>query len=218
MTAYGLAFISILWSRLDFVASTPMLRNVHHMVIIGICALPLVLALPQKVRVGMTLRDRGGVPHWPPYYAPALNSKTSGLKGWVTDKQVVFSDQPWAVAWYADRDEHLAAAHQGWLHANSKPSPPTSRRRPSASSISPSSHGSGPISEVDGQIQGFRRAGARRPGPAGHLSRRVSRSTKEARKSRKSPSTIPTASRWSAWTWCITVNAPSASTERASNE
>ena len=44
MMAYGLAFISILWSRLDFVATTPILRNVHHFVIIGICALPLVLA------------------------------------------------------------------------------------------------------------------------------------------------------------------------------
>ena len=53
MTAYGLAFVSILWSRLDFVASTPMLRNVHHFVIVVICALPLVLSLPQKVRVGM---------------------------------------------------------------------------------------------------------------------------------------------------------------------
>ena len=40
MTAYGLAFVSILWSRLEFVASTPMLRNVHYFLIVGICALP----------------------------------------------------------------------------------------------------------------------------------------------------------------------------------
>jgi hypothetical protein len=103
MTAYGLAFISILWSRLDLVAATPALRNVHHIIIIIICALPLVLALPPKVRVGMQVKDRGGIPQWPPYYAPALNSATSGLKSWVTDKQIIVSDQPWAVAWYADR-------------------------------------------------------------------------------------------------------------------
>ncbi|MGL4399379.1 MAG: hypothetical protein ACRCXD_05900 [Luteolibacter sp.] len=103
MTAYGLAFVSILWSRLEFVASTPILRNVHYFVIVGICALPLVLSLPNKVRLGMHLRDRGGSPHWPPYYASSLNSRTAGLKAWTKPNQIIFSDQPWAVAWYADR-------------------------------------------------------------------------------------------------------------------
>ena len=144
MTAYGLAFLSILWGRLDFVASTPMLRNVHHFVIVIICALPLVLALPQKVRLGMTIRDRGGVPQWPPYYAPALNL---GLKNWITPNQITFADQPWAVAWYADR-------MSVWL-------PPTREsfekieglaadlQTPCAGIlISPSSHGSGPAREV----------------------------------------------------------------------
>ncbi len=154
MTAYGLAFISILWSRLEFVVSTPILRNVHHVVIVAICALPLLLALPPKVRVGMTLRDRGGVPHWPPYWAPALNSKKAGLKGWITKDQIVFSDQPWAVAWYADRISI-------WL-------PPTRKgfedletiaadlQTPVAGIlISPLSHGSGPASEVAANYKDF---------------------------------------------------------------
>jgi hypothetical protein len=147
MTAYGLAFISILWSRLETVAATPALRNVHHFVIVFICALPLVLALPQKVRIGMHLRDRGGVPQWPPYYAPALNSKTSGLKGWVTDKQIVFSDQPWAVAWYADRTSvWLPPTREGFLKLESVAA---DLQTPSVGIlISPSSHGSGPLSEV----------------------------------------------------------------------
>lgn len=154
MTAYGLAFISILWSRLEFVASTPMLRNVHHMVIIGVCALPLILSLPQKVRVGMQLRDRGGVPHWPPYYAPALNSKVSGLKGWVTDKQIVFSDQPWAVAWYADRTSiWLPPTRDGFVKLEETA---TELQTPSVGIlISPSSHGSGPISEVAEKYKDF---------------------------------------------------------------
>ncbi len=100
MTAYGLAFLSILWSRLDAVAANPLLRNVHHILIVLICASPMILDLPQKVRRGLELRDKGGVPSWPPYYAPALNL---GLKNWIKPDQICFSDQPWAVAWYADR-------------------------------------------------------------------------------------------------------------------
>lgn len=153
MTAYGLAFVSILWSRLDFVASTPMLRNVHHMVIVVICALPLVLALPQKVRLGLSRRDTG-VPHWPPYYAPALNSKSSGLKGWVTDKQIVFSDQPWAVAWYADRvSVWLPPTREGF--AKLETAAADLQTPASGILISPSSHGSGPVSEVANRYKDF---------------------------------------------------------------
>ncbi len=100
MTAYGLAFLSILWGRLEFVASTPQLRNTHYILIVIICSLPLLLSLPQEIRNGIQNRDKGGLPHWPPYYAPALNL---GLKKIVPENQVIFSDQPWAVAWYADR-------------------------------------------------------------------------------------------------------------------
>ena len=154
MTAYGLAFVSILWSRLDFVTSTPILRNVHHIVIIGICALPLILDLPNKIRVGMSIRDRGGIPHWPPYYAPALNSKKSGLKGWVTEKQVVFSDQPWAVAWYADRVSiWLPPTRQGFDKLESIAA---DAQTPSVGIlISPCSHGSGPLSDVANKYKDF---------------------------------------------------------------
>ena len=154
MTAYGLAFISILWSRLEVVATTPLLQNVHHIVIVAICALPLVLSLPQKVRVGMQVRDRGGIPHWPPYYAPALNSTKTGLKGWITEKQVVFSDQPWAVAWYADRiSVWLPPTRQGFEKIESTAA---DLQTPVAGIlISPTSHGSGPISEVAGRFKDF---------------------------------------------------------------
>jgi len=154
MTAYGVAFISILWGRLEFVAATPQLRNVHHFVIVFICALPLILSLPQKVRIGMHVRDRGGIPHWPPYYAPALNSKISGLKGWVTDKQVVFSDQPWAVAWYADRVSiWLPPTREGFAKLETVAA---DLQTPVVGIlISPSSHGSGPISEVVDRYRDF---------------------------------------------------------------
>lgn len=154
MTAYGLAFISILWSRLEFVAATPMLRNVHHFVVVAVCSLPFIISLPQKVRVGMTIRDRGGVPHWPPYYAPALNSMESGIKGWVSEKQVVVSDQPWAVAWYADRmSVWIPPTKEGFTKLEGVAS---DLQTPFAGIlISPSSHGSGPISEVADRYKDF---------------------------------------------------------------
>lgn len=144
MTAYGLAFVSVLWARLDFVASAPMLRNVHHILIIFICALPLILALPAKFRIGMQIRDRGGVPHWPPYYAPAL---ASVVKNVVPEDQVVVSDQPWAVAWYADRVSLWLPPTRGGFESLERKA--TDLRTPfNGILITPSSHGAGSVSEV----------------------------------------------------------------------
>lgn len=154
MTAYGLAFISILWSRLEVVTTTPALRNVHLIIIVLICALPLVLSLPTQIRVGMLLSGRGGIPQWPPYYAPGLNSTKTGVKGWTTEKQVIFSDQPWAVAWYADRiSVWLPPTRQGF---ESIEATAAELQTPVAGIlISPSSHGSGPISEVAARYRDF---------------------------------------------------------------
>ena len=100
MSAYGIAFVSILWSRLNFVSTAMFLKNTHLYVIVAICAMPMMMVLPRQVISGITVRDSGGVPHWPPYYAPALNI---GLKRVVKENEIVVADQPWAVAWYADR-------------------------------------------------------------------------------------------------------------------
>lgn len=147
MTAYGLAMVSILWSRLEFVATTPMLRNVHHIVIIVICTLPFILTMPMKVRVGISLRDKGGLPNWPPYFAPALNGPDSGFLEGVPDKQVVFSDQPWAVAWYADRMSiWLPKKLDGLAKLESAAA---DLQTPSAGIIiSPSSYGTGSVMDV----------------------------------------------------------------------
>ncbi len=147
MTAYGIAMVSILWTRLDFVIRIPVLRDAHLVVIVGLCALPLVLSLPREVRIGMTLRDRGGYPHWPPYYAPALNSRSNGLKGWVEEGSVVFSDQPWAVAWYADRTSiWLPPTKDGFVKLEAIA---TDLHTPVVGIlISPSSHGEGNVTET----------------------------------------------------------------------
>jgi hypothetical protein len=104
MTGYGLAFISILWNRLEIITKIPILANLHYIVIIIICGLPLLLMLPQKVRLGLHIREIGGIPHWPPYFAPALaESRVNNINSIVPADHIVFADQPWAVAWYADR-------------------------------------------------------------------------------------------------------------------
>ena len=151
MTAYGLAFISILWSRLEFVIATPALRNVHFFVITALVALPLVLSLPFKVRVGLQYRNTG-VPHWPPYFAPKLNN--DGIKGWTNENQVIFADQPWAVAWYSDRiSVWLPPTREGFIAIEEVA---TDLQTPIAGIlISPLSHGSAPIAEVSNQFKDF---------------------------------------------------------------
>lgn len=151
MTAYGLAFISILWSKLPIVTSAPMLRNVHYVVIISICALPLILSLPQKVKMGLMRKDSGGVPHWPPYYAPALNL---GLSKWLTEKQICFSDQPWAVAWYADRMSiWIPPTRTDFVDLETSAA---DLETPVAGIlISPSSHGDGSAAEVAAKYKDF---------------------------------------------------------------
>ncbi len=149
MTAYGLAFVSILWSRLEIVATTPMLRNVHHILIVLISALPLALDMPQRIRAG--LERTGGIPQWPPYYAPALNRP---LKSWVSEQEVVFSDQPWAVAWYADRMSiWLPSKREGFVKLEDVAA---DLQTPVAGiMISPSSHGSGSMAEVAARYGDF---------------------------------------------------------------
>ena len=96
--AYGLAFVAILWSRLRIHTEIPPLRNAHFVVAILISAGPMVLDLPRQIR---DVGKAGTVPpHWPPYFPPVLNT---GLAAQVRENEIVVTDQPWAVAWYADR-------------------------------------------------------------------------------------------------------------------
>ena len=106
MAAYGLAFVSILWSRLDVLAEAPYLRNAHYFAIVILSSAPMILSLPDKVKIGLAFRERG-LPQWPPYLPSVLNDKipkllAPGDRNDTSDK-IVVSDQPWAVAWYADR-------------------------------------------------------------------------------------------------------------------
>lgn len=97
--AYGLAFVAILWARLKLPADIPQLRNAHFIVVVLISAGPLVLDLPRQIKTGLS-DSAAQRPHWPPYHPSALNT---GLAKVTREDEIVISDQPWAVAWYADR-------------------------------------------------------------------------------------------------------------------
>ncbi|MGC6565861.1 MAG: ArnT family glycosyltransferase [Akkermansiaceae bacterium] len=99
MAAYGLAFISILWSRLDLPAGSAFMRYGHFVIVVLVSAGPLLLSIPQTLRVGLANKGEKR-PVWPPYWPGALNRT---LHDATEETDIIFSDQPWAVAWYADR-------------------------------------------------------------------------------------------------------------------
>ncbi len=105
MSAYGLAFVSILWSRLETINSVPFLRNAHYFAVVALSAAPMILSAPDKIKIGMYTADRG-YPQWPPYLPSVLHGEipkrlAPGERETGTTR-IVVSDQPWAVAWYAD--------------------------------------------------------------------------------------------------------------------
>ncbi|MEM6911261.1 MAG: glycosyltransferase family 39 protein [Verrucomicrobiota bacterium] len=94
MTAYGLAFLSVLWNRLNFSSGPAFLANGHLIIVVLLAAIPMLLLVPRAML-------RGGSPvkyNYP--YIPAINAALSEV---VRENEVVMTDQPWAVAWYADR-------------------------------------------------------------------------------------------------------------------
>ena len=89
---YGLAFIMVLWSRWD--VDYPLFRMVFLSVVVVLCALPMLSNL---------FSNRGAAIQWPPYVPPFI-----GILGdWYGEKEIIASDMPWAVAWYAQRKSVL---------------------------------------------------------------------------------------------------------------
>jgi hypothetical protein len=90
MTCYGLAYLVVLWNRLGIQLSIA--RGAFLTLLYLLCALPAILALPWFTSVKSLLR-------WPPYAPPYI----SVLNSWMKPNELIASDMPWAVAWYADR-------------------------------------------------------------------------------------------------------------------
>ncbi len=92
LTMYGMAYVLMMWSRYE------LSRNwVVHRLFIGMLFLvsdrPFLGTLTEMI-------DRTGLPfQWPPYYPTHI----AIMRPWTTEKEIIMSDMPWAVAWYADR-------------------------------------------------------------------------------------------------------------------
>lgn len=89
---YGLAFLLVLWSRLQIPEA--FLRQAFIVLIVFLTSVPLLLTVfggPQRKI------------QWPPYAPPIIGF----LGNWFQEDEVVCSDMPWAVAWYADRKSLL---------------------------------------------------------------------------------------------------------------
>ena len=88
MLGYGLAFVLVLFSRRE--GSGGLLSRV-----VLFSVLSLVSALP----LAFSLLPRNTSPVQLSYLQPAINA----LNKWTDDHEVIASDMPWGVAWYADR-------------------------------------------------------------------------------------------------------------------
>lgn len=78
---------------------TPILRASVMMIALLVTSLPLILTLPHIVKVGILTSHRG-IPAWPPYYPLGINQE---IHSQIPANEVVMTDQPAAVSWYADR-------------------------------------------------------------------------------------------------------------------
>jgi 4-amino-4-deoxy-L-arabinose transferase-like glycosyltransferase len=89
MTSYGLAFLLVQWKLLD--VKIPLARLAFITLLFLLCAFPMVNT--------MVLSGRKPKIVWPPYVPPYIGL----LNTWMKPDEVIASDMPWAVAWYANR-------------------------------------------------------------------------------------------------------------------
>ena len=91
MTFYGLALVLMMWTRLDI--NIRLVRQAFIFFLFLISSLPflnqfLIFFGPPAMPVS-----------WPPYVPPWI----AVLAKWTREDEIITSDMPWAVAWYADR-------------------------------------------------------------------------------------------------------------------
>ena len=91
MTFYGLAFILVMWSRLEI--------NIRLVRLGFLGLLYIVSALPFLHQFLILIGPPTGRVQWPPYVPPYI----AILGQWTREQEIIASDMPWAVAWYADR-------------------------------------------------------------------------------------------------------------------
>jgi hypothetical protein len=87
-----MAYLFVLWNRLDLRGA--LLRKIFVSGLLFVCAIPMLLTLfaGQKNPI-----------NWPPYVPPYI----AIIRDWFDEDEMICSDMPWAIAWYAQRSSLL---------------------------------------------------------------------------------------------------------------
>jgi hypothetical protein len=88
MVVYGLAFFLMLLDNIQW--PERILRRIVIVIFLILISLPLILTLAPP---------RPSAVAYPPYYPPHAQK----IAEWMKPDELIMSDVPWAVAWYADR-------------------------------------------------------------------------------------------------------------------
>jgi Dolichyl-phosphate-mannose-protein mannosyltransferase len=91
MSFYGMALILVMWSRIQL--------NIRFVQLAFLTVLYTVSALPFINQFLELVGPPASRIQWPPYIPPFI----AIMNGWTEEKEIIASDMPWAVAWYADR-------------------------------------------------------------------------------------------------------------------
>ena len=97
--AYGTALVFIFLARMQLGNAYAGVRGLAIATMLVISSGLFLFQLPKQLYMGIWTSARG-IPHFPPYYPAAMNGK---LHNMTSEKDLVVTDQPWGVAWYADR-------------------------------------------------------------------------------------------------------------------
>ena len=93
MAAFALALISILWARIPLSQQPGIASAIPFIIIVLVTATPMIINIQNEFKsYGPKV-----VPGQSPYTHNQILTKH------IKDAEIVFTDQPWAVAWYADR-------------------------------------------------------------------------------------------------------------------
>jgi len=94
MTFYGLGLLLVMWSRVQVMgrelARIPQVNIAFFGLLIVLSGFPLLTTYTDPPKISFV---------WPPVCPPVINQ----LADWYAKDEIICTDMPWAVAWYADR-------------------------------------------------------------------------------------------------------------------
>lgn len=105
--AYGMSLIFNFTAQLKLSNSLSVARGFVLTILLLICSGAHISDLVREIPLGFALRDAGQA-NFPPYYPPALYGRVSpkqpGFVDLTNPQDAIVTDQPWAVAWYGNRN------------------------------------------------------------------------------------------------------------------